>query len=149
MQLAASADDHAFCQYVLPDRSVHPQAQQVTGLSVDVQAGKRVLRKDGKVVVTKSLDATCSDFLVWLKTISPNPVVLVAHNCLMLDAKVIANQFSKAEQLEQLSQKVAGFADTLPAFKKAIPGRKSYSLPSLMADFVPGTFDAATMPLLT
>ena len=35
-----------------------------------------------------------------------------------------------------------GFADSLPAIKTAIPGRKKYSLPSLATDVLERTYNA-------
>ena len=56
--------------------------------------------------------------------------------CLKFDCRILINQYSKVGQLEELSKQVTGFADTLPAFKEAFPGRKSYRQQLLVSDLV-------------
>ena len=50
------------------------------------------------------------------------PVVLVGHNCDRFDTAILLAHCEKyPEIMEKISKRVAGFADTLPAFREALP----------------------------
>ena len=61
-------------------------------------------------------------------------MLLVAHNSFSFDMKVLMSQFALCNLFEALAEVAERFADSLPALKAAIPGRKHYSLLSLGTD---------------
>ena len=127
---------------MLPSTTIDTRASNVTGLTVKGGGRCRQLYKDGQRVESKSLVQTCLDFVAWLQREVGEPALLVAHNCFSFDMRVMINQFQLCEKLDELKLVVAGFADTLPALRKALPKRKSYSQPSLFADILGGEYDA-------
>ena len=62
----------------------------------------------------------------------PGPCLLLAHNAFSFHAKVLLRVASG-----RLLTIVSGFADSLPALRKLLPGRKGYSVSALQADLVP------------
>ncbi|KAK3715646.1 hypothetical protein QZH41_020724, partial [Actinostola sp. cb2023] len=54
------------------------------------------------------------------------PVILVAHNNKVFDARILVKAFKTLNMLEELKQIVIGFIDTLPFFRNIIPGKQSY-----------------------
>ena len=142
VQLAACYEQATFCEYVLPSVPITTQATNVTKLSIGRLRGERKLLKEGKPVDSHTLADTCQNFVAWLRSQCDKPAILVAHNCFNFDMRVTINQFLLCEQLPSLSDVVAGFADTLPAFRQSLPGRKSYSQPSLVADLLDMTYEA-------
>ena len=127
---------------MLPSTTIDTRASNVTGLTVKGAGRCRQLYKNGQRVESKSLAQTCLDFVAWLQREVGEPALLAVHNCFSFDMRVMINQFQLCEQLDELKLVVAGFADTLPALRKALPQRKSYSQPSLFADILGGEYDA-------
>ena len=79
IQLAALANGKTFSCYALPDKAISKEAQNVTGLTLGVVGGKRVLLKGKSQVCTTTLASACSDFLAWLEGVTNSSLVLVAH----------------------------------------------------------------------
>ena len=65
-----------------------------------------------------------------------------AHNCKSFDCRVLLNKLSLCGAVDRLKAVVLGFADTLPAFKEAHPGLKSYSLENLVSAKLSATYAA-------
>ena len=69
-------------------------------------------------------------------------MVLCAHNGESLDIRVLLLAAAASGKSQNLKAVVRGFADTLPIFKKEIPGKKSYSQGKLFEELVGGKYQA-------
>ncbi|XP_065194251.1 uncharacterized protein LOC135825567 [Sycon ciliatum] len=140
IQLAASVPTVCkFSEYVLPEGSMSSGASDVTGVSVSTVGGKRVLVKAGEVLPTLSLPDAIERFIPWLQSIGGSkPPVLIAHNCMSFDMRVLLGEVKRAGQsyVQQLVAAIAGFADSLLALKQVLPGRKSYKQEDLVKDIL-------------
>ena len=112
----------AFNQYVVPMKNITPDATKVTGLSIAMVNGKRVLAKKGEIVRDAlSEEESLLRFLEWL----PERSVVCAHNCTQFDSKVFVRALRDAEQLS--TTKVAGFVDSIAILKATLPKQKGRS----------------------
>ena len=69
-------------------------------------------------------------------------MVLCAHNGESFDMRVLLLAAAASGKSQNLKAVVRGFADTLPIFKKEIPGKKSYSQGKLFEELVGGKYQA-------
>ena len=127
-----------FSEYVLPEGSMSSGASDVTGVSVSTVGGKCVLVKAGEVLPSLSLPAAIERFIPWLQSTGGSKPVLIAHNCMSFDMRVLLGEVKRAGQsyVQQLVAAIAGFADSLLALKQVLPGRKSYKLEDLAKDIL-------------
>ncbi|XP_065196400.1 uncharacterized protein LOC135827891 [Sycon ciliatum] len=142
VQIAACRLGKTFSRYVLPCGGIQKSASEKTGLSVSIIGGQRTLVRSGKALKTDVLQEVADDFIDWLDRLRSKSIVLVAHNCKRFDCRVLLRQFAACAAVDQLLEAVHGFADTLSAFKEALPGLASYAQERLVADYV-GTAYAA------
>ena len=117
---AARSEEAEFSQFVLPATQIDTQGSKVTGLTVTGTGNNRKLLKDGKPVPTKSLAQTCQDFVAWLRKEVGESVVLVTHNCLSFDMRVLLNQYIFCDQLEELLKSVIARFPQCPPWQEII-----------------------------
>lgn len=111
-----------FSVYLLPQRQFTKRAGDITGLSFH---GGRLLKDGVPVEALPQADGVRS-FLNWLDHES----VLVAHKA-DFDARMLTLCVEKTGLQDLFTQKVAGFADSIIAFKDLLPKQDSYTLVSL------------------
>uniref|UniRef100_A0A6V7KJA8 Exonuclease domain-containing protein n=1 Tax=Bracon brevicornis TaxID=1563983 RepID=A0A6V7KJA8_9HYME len=63
------------------------------------------------------------NFINFLKSLD-RPVILVAHNCFNFDGPLIVGLIDRIGELENFNNIVAGFSDSLPLLRKALPDRR-------------------------
>ena len=131
----------SFNEFVLPAGPITPGASSVTGLTTKGRGNGRQLCKHGKPISAVDSATALRKFLDWLLSFK-TAVILVAHNCHQFDLSVFLNAVLVANLEESFDKVVAGFTDTLPLLRKALPGKASYALPALFADVVGGQFSA-------
>ncbi|XP_025113123.1 uncharacterized protein LOC112575461 [Pomacea canaliculata] len=130
LQIAALGQNKSFCRYVLPKKQIHPEAQEVHGLSFNEDEGRLYL--NGQPVDAVNIRQALSEFLEFL---GDEAVTLFAHNCKLFDAPVLFNAMEACAMLAEFERKVTGFVDTLPLFRAIYPGLSSYSQKSLYEHF--------------
>ena len=72
---------------------------------------------------------------------SKSRVVLAAHNGRVFDSRTLVKALFKENLLDAFQSVVMGFLDTLPLFKKLLPGRQSYKQESLVKDCLNKSYD--------
>ena len=68
----------------------------VTGVSVSTVGGKHVLLKAGEVLPSLSLSDAIARFITWLQSIGGSKSVLIAHNCISFDMRLLVGQVKLA-----------------------------------------------------
>lgn len=139
IQLSAICGDETFNAYTMPLGDVHEGATEVTGLSV--REGH--LYHQETPVDTVPLSQVFTSFLAFLESF-PGPVLLAAHNAKCFDWRVLTRVLQQQfpHLLLQFQRVVPGYLDTLPLSRRINPGLPSYSLPSLVSDFLGEDFSA-------
>ena len=142
-QITATCQGSVFSQYVLPAGPISKKAAETTGLSIQREKGEQVLAKLGRAVPTLPLAEALSALTKWLSSQrSENGIVMAAHNCFSFDSRVLALQASSSGMATELFATLEGFADTLPAFREALPKRNGFSQPVLYHDLIGGSYSA-------
>ena len=118
-----------FSRHVLPTKPISPDATRITKLAMGRISGADVLLHDGKPVTASPWATVQDEFVAWL-TGHHATCVLLAHNCFSFDARVLLHHASPG-----LRDIVMGFVDSLPALRKGLPDRASYSVSSLQVDY--------------
>ena len=127
VQLAAASGDEKFAMYILPSSHISPHATEVTGLSTQIVHGNRYLMKAGITLEMAPLALVADKFISWLVSLSAESLVMVGHNTLTFDCRVLFPQFLSSGTLDRLLSIVSGFADTLPMFKTVYPDQPRYT----------------------
>ena len=141
-QIAAQSSEGAtFSTYMLPAEAISAGATEATGLAVEVRNASRVLTLHGKPVASVSQEEGMTLFIQWLESLGRS-TLLVAHNCMTFDRKVLLNSALETGKIADLQEWVDGFADTLPALRAAVPGHTSYTLSSLYSHVIGRAFPA-------
>jgi len=137
-QIAPSdlAGTRTFSKYVLPTEPISAGARQVTGLSVDVE---RLLHQWQPVHAT-DIQSALKLFSAWEK--STPDCVLVAHNGRKFDFPVLVHAFNCAGLCDTFVDGTTTLVESLPLFRKAIPGRKSYKQEDLVHDILKTSYGA-------
>lgn len=139
IQLSAICGDDTFNAYTMPSGNVADGATKVTGLSV--RDGRLYLHETP--VPTVPLRQVFTSFLAYIRSFQ-GPVLLAAHNAELFDgvilSRVLQQQFP--DLWPQFQRMVPGYLDTLPLSKRVCPGLTSYSLASLVDEFLQEAFDA-------
>ena len=131
---AACGTDKAFSCYILPDQPISQQSTDVTGIGTCRRSGQTVLTVHGKPVASSTLREGMKLFLDFLSQFSK--VLLVAHNGKAFDMKVLIHQARHCGLEAELVGAVAGFADTLLAFRHHLKGKiPKFTLGALNAHF--------------
>lgn len=136
-QIAATDGLDEFSVYAFPQNGISPEASAVNKLSIKHET----LLYDGRPVVAVEITDALVRFMNWLKR-KPLPCVLVAHNAKRFDAKHLIKAVESCDKMEEFSQIVIGFSDTLLAFRDLFPERKSCSQENLAKDLLNTTYDA-------
>ncbi|XP_061196584.1 uncharacterized protein LOC133204856 [Saccostrea echinata] len=123
---AAYTDEHSFSKYLLPSKRISTSAIALTGLTV---AGNQMY-KEGQPVQATSPCEGLRNFLHWLSTIH-KPIVLMAHND-RFDANVFCRALIGNKLKDDAGKVIQGFVDTLPLFRKSVPGLSSYKQTDLV-----------------
>ncbi|XP_034246729.1 uncharacterized protein LOC117648344 [Thrips palmi] len=138
IQIAASCHNKTFNAYILPDGDIHPKAMERNGF---LKAGDWLFLRGQVVYTTPRMDAV-EKFLAFLRSVGGN-TVLAAHNAMPFHAPLLSTLLASLGFTKQFEAQVRGLADTLPLFRKALPGRqaagKTYSLDDLAADLLEGS----------
>ncbi|XP_044595305.1 uncharacterized protein LOC123272509 [Cotesia glomerata] len=139
VQIAAKYSDVEFDIYIKPEREFSLQASKITGLELKNStyiANSNLGRAHSKVNAAKSL-------LQFLKSIN-SPIILVAHNCFRFDCPTLLNFIRNEGLLNEFSELVAGFADSLPLFKSKLKDKRgtkaSYRQEVLAEEFLNASY---------
>ena len=142
VQLAAASGDEKFAMYILPSSYISPRATEVTGLSTQIVSGNRCLMKAGVTLETAPLALVADKFISWLVILSAESLVMVGHNTLAFDCRVLFPQFLSCGTLDRLLSVISGFADTLPVFKTVYPNQPRYTQESLISSLLGSSYNA-------
>ncbi|XP_061162473.1 uncharacterized protein LOC133171701 [Saccostrea echinata] len=123
---AAYTDEHSFSEYLLPSKRISTSAFALTGLTV---AGNQMY-KEGQPVQATSPSEGLRNILHWLSTIH-KPIVLMAHNA-RFDANVFCRALIGNKLKDGAGKVIQAFVDTLPLFRKSVPGLSSYKQTDLV-----------------
>ena len=125
MQLAAiSSTEQTLDRKILPRGNISSGSMKVTLLSVSERSGKCTLYYRQLAIEASDAQTVLGSFAEWLKNVSAGMlVVLVGHNCDRFDTAILLAHCKKYPRIMEISKSVAGFADTLPAFREAMPER--------------------------
>ena len=133
-QLAAvDRFDKQFSCYILPKKDIDPYASKVNKLTVKTVNGKRTLLKEGKPLITSTLQKVLTEFLTFLKesttaaasnTTKPICTVLAGHNAFTFDIPILLRNGGDSF-ISELSSANIRFADTLTLFKSLIKSKHS------------------------
>ena len=129
-------EEKSFSQYILPSKPVTESASRITGLSVQVHNGQRVLTLNGDIVPSNTEKAVLSEFSDWL----PKNAVLLAHNGRSFDNPRLMRACKRSDV--ELSSSVVGLGDTLPLSHKAFPDENSHSLKILCKSLFDYSYNA-------
>ena len=137
LQIAATDGKDEFSIYVKPCHVISPEASAVNKLTFQ----RGMLFYDGKPITDAvAIDVALKNFIEWLK--SRMPCILVARNCKSFDARFLVQAAEKNGVIDDLAQTVSGFTDSLPAFRKLLPERKSHSQENLVQDLLCKSYEA-------
>lgn len=124
-----SGDERSFDRYALPQYGISLEASQANKLIV--VAGQLLYKTTP--VQTLNITECLKEFNDFLKG-SKSRVVLAAHNGRVFHSRILAKALFKKNLLRAFQSVVIGFVDTLPLFKKLLPGRQSCKQESLVND---------------
>ncbi len=130
--------EETFSSHVLPKNNISSNGIKVTGLSVQMKIGVRVLTQHGRIIPSKDITQALTDFIDWL----PQQVVLVAHNGRVFDHPRLLSSIKHCDLKDSFANKVLGLGDSLPILKRAFPEEKSHSLPKLCKSNIAYEYDA-------
>ncbi|XP_062604243.1 uncharacterized protein LOC134266031 [Saccostrea cucullata] len=116
---ATYTDECSFSEYLLPSKRISTSAIALTGLTV---AGNQMY-KEGQPIQAAPPCEGLGNFLHWLSSIH-KPVVLMAHNA-RFDANVFCRALVGNKLQDDAGKVIQGFVDTLPLFRKSVPGLSS------------------------
>lgn len=119
VQIAAKYSDVEFDIYVKPEREFSLQASKITGLELKNEN----LYYNSNLVISHSKVNAAKSFLQFLKSIN-STIILVAHNCFRFDCPTLLNFIKNEGLLNEFSELVAGFADSLPLFKSKLKDKR-------------------------
>ena len=124
----------AFSCYIFARPAIFQQSTNVTGIGICRRSGQTVLTVHGKPVASSNLREGMKLFLDFLSQFSK--VLLVAHNGKAFDMKVLIHQAHHCDLEAELVAAVAGFADTLLAFRHHLKAQiPKFTLGALNAHF--------------
>ena len=122
-----------FSQYGMPTEPIQKIASEVTGLTM--HGGELLLH--GVVVPAVGQKSLLINFLSWLDEEELSPCILVGHNMRAFDSRKMVQNVQQHGLLGAFKERVVGFMDTLPAFKKNFPGRTNgYKQETLVKDLI-------------
>ena len=135
-QIAATDGKDEFNVYIIPKGYITSGASKVNKLRK-----KRGALYQGKERVDAIyLNQAITRFLAWLKM--KMPCLLIAHNARSFDARHLVNAVATCKEMQEFSQEVIGFSDSLTAFRERFPERKTYTQTSLAKDLLGATYNA-------
>lgn len=129
-----SPNTESFDRYVWPLTELTQNAADLTCITVDRTSN--TMTCNGQQVEFMQPNAALRDFIAWLKKISEGKVYLVAHNCWKFDAPVILKAVRDCCLEDVFDRRVAGFLDTLPAFRMKYKDLGKYALRDLVDTFL-------------
>ncbi|ELU00841.1 hypothetical protein CAPTEDRAFT_105458 [Capitella teleta] len=127
-------------RYVLPRKPITFAASEITGIRMERRDGAEVLMAHGQEVHAVPIRSLMEEFFRWVDGLKP--AVMLAHNGRTFDFRILINALQSIDQLDEFCEHVTTFADTLPLFKKKVPGRRSYKLPILVEDILGSDYAA-------
>ena len=122
LQVAVKCGQDSFNSYVTPTRAIAPNATQTNGLT---KINKK-LYKNGKEVLTLPKKTVLQNLLIFLAKFAKK-CILVAHKC-EFDSRRLVLALQESDLLEEFSNIILGFVDSLPLFRRKIKGVENYKL---------------------
>jgi DNA polymerase III epsilon subunit-like protein len=140
---AVASGGSVFNTYILPNYHIQTRISELTGITIEMCDGERVMCHNGQRVTHTSAADGLRAFTDWLATLG-RPILLVAHNCVNFDMVHLLRYIDTCNLNANLSASVVGLSDSLPMFKTLYPERPkgTFSQPVLYADIVHGEYDA-------
>ena len=119
----------------MPTKPITSGASETTKITVH---GHNVYFKD---TLVPSVDPRTglAQFISFLRELKKP--ILVAQNCDNFDSKVLVNNLTEHNMLEEFEEIVEGFSDTLPLFKKLLP-KESHSQQDLAKKYLKKDYEA-------
>lgn len=123
LQIAMKNENLCFNVYITPKQSIDASASAVTGLT----RNGRQLYLNGKEISSVACKVAFLKTIEFLKSLKKK-VILVAHNC-QFDYRHFIHAATQLSLIDELSEFIIGFCDSLPLFKLKLPNRTNkYSL---------------------
>ena len=119
IQLAAVCGEAVFNRYVMPNKTITPQAEIVTNFQV--LNGQLYYKQAPVNAIT--IAQCVAEFIQWLQNDVRGAIVLVGHNCKVFDAPRLMNHIALTGNLSAFNNAVVGFCDTLPMFRTVYKGQ--------------------------
>ena len=83
--------------------------------------------QNGEPLAAVTRGKAIDELLTW-PSVLPGPVILDGHNMRAFDSRILLNEVERSQLSSQLADAVAGFADSLLAFRAAYPGQFTFLL---------------------
>ena len=135
-QIAATDGLDEFNVYIVPKGHITSGASAVNKL----WKKRGILYQGEERVNAVYLNEGLSRLVAWLQL--RMPCLLIAHNARTFDARHLLNAVAACKKMQEFSQKVLGFSDSLTAFRERFPERKTYAQTSLAKDLLDATYNA-------
>ena len=138
IQVAAVFGGEVFNRYVMPAVQIPDKVSDLTQIRIE---GSKMYHK-GREVETVPIKDCLLDFVRWLRNVNTK-VILVAHNCKAFDARRLVRHVVASGIMEEFSQVVAGFADTLPMFRFLYQGKfREFKQTTIVREILKKDYDA-------
>lgn len=121
LQIAAVCGNQSFNEYVKPTRDVEPGAQEVNKLLNQEGVLMKIISQDPldlKQLQTMPINQRLQEFVTWLDEVGS--CFLVGHN-VTFDERHFRFHLEKEGLLPNIKERVLGFIDTLPLYRKLYP----------------------------
>lgn len=132
LQISMKCGRYNFNCFVTPKRGISSSASNVNGFT---KINKK-LYQNGKEVYTIAEKVAFLELIDYLKLFNKK-CILVAHNC-SFDQRHLINKIEKLSLIEEFSEYVEGFSDSLSLFRKKLQDRPkdSFKLTTLASDLL-------------
>lgn len=118
IQISAKCEGENFNTYVKPRRGVSPKAKEITGITM--RRGQ--MYHKNVPVDSKDLPTALVEFLEFLESLSPKPIILIAHNA-NFDMTFLLMALQASSLTERFLPSCAGFIDTLSMARAVQPAK--------------------------
>lgn len=144
VQLSAVCNDQEFNRYILPNKPIHPNASDVTGITMR----DGVLYHNNVAVNTVTIQDGLESFLEFVQSFATNDnkPVLIGHNIERFDVPILYNQLKNVNMSKSFSDAVSGCIDTLTLAKNLLSKKDlnlcNFKQSTLVKELLGKTYDA-------
>lgn len=119
LQISMKCGDALFNMYIDPSQSIPRKVSEVHGITNE----QGELYHRGVKVLSSPLRVVLGELLRYLQSFG-KPCILTAHNC-AFDGPRLTRIIKEVSLVDEFSNVIAGFVDTLVLFRKKFPSRRS------------------------